>query len=324
MRPSILILIQLALASVLSADPVAPQLEISQPTPGTLQLEWSPDAEAAAWDLFTRGSGAGWSFLGRSFTTSVAVPVNPQPDDLRLYRAVALSDVPAPGAPVDGLVAWYPLGGNGLDASGNGLHLDEFLAQWGSGHLGGSVSLGETENYLERAAALQFEPGFGGWTVSLWAYAGEQPPHGMAISWYRCGADPACTSTDSAVYQLSIGAGVPAWMVRDNDATVTLVTAPDALQEGGWHLIVGVIGSDRLTRLYVDGELVGTSLESLGGLHHGGTNVPLSVGRVYRTGWGTPGNYLTGQLDEIRVYDRALSPDEIRSMHAEGGWPFSP
>jgi hypothetical protein len=56
-------------------------------------------------------------------------------------------------------------------------------------------------------------------------------------------------------------------------------------------------------------------IASMAALKSASLAVPLSVGRNYITGWAAPDSYYAGEIDEVRVYSRALSGAEIRTMY---------
>ncbi|EKE19944.1 MAG: hypothetical protein ACD_8C00080G0006 [uncultured bacterium] len=78
---------------------------------------------------------------------------------------------------------------------------------------------------------------------------------------------------------------------------------------GVWHHVVGVInGAD--TRMYVDGQLDSAT---------GTVNVINSAGIAEKIGasvnsGGTPQSFFNGQIDEVRVYNRALSGAEVQKL----------
>ncbi len=80
------------------------------------------------------------------------------------------------------------------------------------------------------------------------------------------------------------------------------------LNDGNWHLITGVFAGAGDRRLYLDGELV-TSHD---------TNVSFSseVDRWAIGRWGdsSPGSYFVGAIDDVAVYDRILTEEEILQM----------
>jgi hypothetical protein len=63
-------------------------------------------------------------------------------------------------------------------------------------------------------------------------------------------------------------------------------------------------------RLYLDGREIGSAL-SVNGVPQAGEAFPFMVGR--RSGPGSHDGF-RGQLDDVRVYSRALSPEEIEQI----------
>ena len=87
------------------------------------------------------------------------------------------------------------------------------------------------------------------------------------------------------------------------------ISAPDRLCEQRWtHL--AVTWHDGLARMFVDGTPVVQKQMAFDRLLHGDT--PFRVGMDACTG----GRQLTGQLDEIALWDRAVSSDEVRQLYA--------
>ena len=224
----------------------------------------------------------------------------------------------------DGLIGYYPFNGNANDESGNGNDLTVHGATLTYDRLGNenaSFNFDGINDYLERFYDPDFTPGNDNWTVSAWVKADSS---GRIVSWYRCGADPGCNSTDSALYGLSINNGNnAAWSVRDDIAND--ITLQSEIQINKWYLITGIFENDNdIITLYIDGSLNTTDYSIMTSLTDGGTNIPFEIGRVYRTGWGEPGEYFFGKIDDIRVYNRALSDDEIQEIYHQGNWMNSP
>ncbi|WP_217197353.1 LamG domain-containing protein [Streptomyces buecherae] len=82
-----------------------------------------------------------------------------------------------------------------------------------------------------------------------------------------------------------------------------------AARLGEWAHVVGVYDlDDRTTRLYVNGKLEATEDFTTPWAASG----PLTIGAVdYPTG---SGSFLKGAVDEVRLYDRAISGDEVRQL----------
>ncbi len=78
------------------------------------------------------------------------------------------------------------------------------------------------------------------------------------------------------------------------------------IQVGRWYHVV--LTYDGTMKFYVDGTLYGSDTFTL--VHD--TVTPLQIGRS-----ATYGNYFSGIVDEVRIYNRALSEEEILSHYQQ-------
>jgi len=92
--------------------------------------------------------------------------------------------------------------------------------------------------------------------------------------------------------------------------------APDDLFDGRWHHWANTYDGN-LMRIYLDGAEIG-SLERSGKLMVS-ESVPVLIGAVREEG-ATKGEaaQFNGALDDLRVYDGALSPEDVASLYVEG------
>ncbi|RPK68508.1 hypothetical protein EES43_01500 [Streptomyces sp. ADI96-02] len=79
-------------------------------------------------------------------------------------------------------------------------------------------------------------------------------------------------------------------------------------ETGKWYRLVGVRRGDRIT-LYVDGKPAATTEAGPADVSTG----PLSVGRAGYAGAGA--DFWSGSVDQVAVYDRALSDDEVSALN---------
>lgn len=77
---------------------------------------------------------------------------------------------------------------------------------------------------------------------------------------------------------------------------------------GRWYHVVGVRSGDEI-KLYVDGKLAATAAAGTADVSTGA----LSVGRAKWSGGNT--DFWNGSVDQVAVYDRALSADEVSALH---------
>lgn len=110
-------------------------------------------------------------------------------------------------------------------------------------------------------------------------------------------------------YALALNTGKPSFLVRANEK-LTTVTGPKPIT-GRWTHLVGVLTETAELRLYVDGDRVGTRKGT--GLLSTDPAQSLEIGADDGS---AVGNYrspsvLTGTVDEVRIYDGALTDDEV-------------
>jgi hypothetical protein len=90
----------------------------------------------------------------------------------------------------------------------------------------------------------------------------------------------------------------------------------EGIRDGDWHHVVGVRSSTTTVDLYVDGALVNTiTNDNLGEVQtEGGSSSFAYVGHTpaYESPYGD------GDIDDLRMYDRALTKSEIQDLFAEG------
>jgi hypothetical protein len=102
------------------------------------------------------------------------------------------------------------------------------------------------------------------------------------------------------------GSGVMRWGLSTEDPVHPNVNA-DAPPVGEWIHVAGTFDGEA-ARMYVDGVLVG---EAVGGvIAQDEHDVTLGAGFDN----GADANWLEGALDEVRIYRRALTPDEIAAL----------
>jgi hypothetical protein len=91
------------------------------------------------------------------------------------------------------------------------------------------------------------------------------------------------------------------------------VNLPFSLIPGNWYHVAGVFDANqRMLAVYVDGDLVASRSVSYDRIHD--TPVPFMLGA--NMGDGSVRQYFDGQLDEWRVYSRALGEAEIEALIA--------
>ena len=110
-------------------------------------------------------------------------------------------------------------------------------------------------------------------------------------------------------YRLGLGGGKVAWQVPVTDWS-HMVGAPEPLPVGRWSHVVATYDNETM-RIYVNGEEQ-ASLPRPG-------RIRVSTGSLV-LGSFQPGHaraYFEGVMDEVRLYDRALTAEQVRERHEE-------
>jgi hypothetical protein len=145
-------------------------------------------------------------------------------------------------------------------------------------------------------------------TLEAWAYptGGQGAYRGVVSAWKEITPSEwqgfAIEASDGDVWTGEVG---------DGTTYIELPGSPVAL--GTWaHVVLTYDGSSM--RLYVDGtEVAGTTTSRYAGAP---SPVDLEIGAEYTNG--VPGVFFTGLLDDVAVYDHALSADEVK-LHYDSG-----
>lgn len=86
--------------------------------------------------------------------------------------------------------------------------------------------------------------------------------------------------------------------------------------DGQWHLVTAVFTPGVSVKMYKDGNLIDTDTTTITGPFGVSTN-PVKIGLCGNSG------YFNGSLDDIRVYNRALTDQEITDLYHYAGSAFS-
>lgn len=226
-------------------------------------------------------------------------------------------------APIEGLILYLPFdegqGDTVQDLSGSDNHGTlKGKPKWVKGKEGSAIEFNgqENSNYVEVPDHPSLNPNTEV-TCAAWIYFDEFQPTGGIISKY-IGAG------NQRSYNLHMNHDLPlaatsgcssdgAFQV--GTSTTTAETPADTLKEGQWQHVAMTFKAKELLRIYVDGEL---KVESKADAtdHIFDNNTPLLIGTDFEIGGvhnGQPREF-TGIIDEVAVFNRALSEDEIRMV----------
>lgn len=213
--------------------------------------------------------------------------------------------------PTNGLIAYYPFNGDALDASGNNAH----------GTLMGdpppSVTTFLTIGYnAEDAVSLPYLilNGVGDFTISTWARINIRKATGSHC--IISGAESDANNNELLLYYVPNASN---WGLYINQSAVAFGTSA-TMSDESWHHVV-VVRNGPIGRLYLDDEQIGDGLTV--------ETAPINIyagGLVLGQDQDTVGNLFdaaqawAGDLDNLRIYNRALNDSEIHALYRETGW----
>ncbi len=207
----------------------------------------------------------------------------------------------------NGLVAYYPFNGNANDESGKGDH----------GVVYGATLAPDRFGTPDRA--YFFDPEF----YDAIAASGTNLPIGLTPKTFSCwfrATTPYLQhgflwSCGQTVGDGFLGGRLGFVNTNTTSLQVALRTSSyhkwfsSGVADGVWHQYVVVVTNNSLVSAYLDGQKITFQTSA-----PPGTQIDLAAG-PYHIGYGL-GQYFAGSLDEMRVYNRALSPDEVAQLHA--------
>ena len=231
--------------------------------------------------------------------------IPPNPINVQVLMSTdAAGNVTAPASQPQGLVSWWQAEGDATDALGNNNGTLQGTVGFVPGRVGQAFSFAGA-GYVEVAASPTLQPA----TVTAMAWvrhAGFPGFHNFVLS---KGAD-LCEFTN---YGLTTSAGNLHFEVSDG---ATYAPSPDAgpgVWDGNWHLVAGTYDGATV-RLYVDGVEVAPGNPTPTPL---AINTPLPTNQKFYIGAyrGECELRFNGDIDEVKVFNRALTPSEILSIY---------
>ena len=222
--------------------------------------------------------------------------------------------------PTAGLVAEWRFENNASDTSGNGHN-----GATGGGTTYVSGKIGEALNFdgtgidrIPYSSALDFPTS--SFSTSLWIKTTSQNL-GLIVDHRR--NNDACYSGYSIE---DAGSGKLVGRLRicapATDTAANFDVLTNTVNDGSWHNIVFVVDrTNHVSKMYQDGVLVNSlDISALGNISQ--TSIGVDLG--YTGNPNTPVDPFTGTLDQIRVYNRALTSNEVNSLYNEPSPPTTP
>jgi hypothetical protein len=211
--------------------------------------------------------------------------------------------------PIAGLIAYYPFNGNANDETGNGYNGTVHSATLSTDRFGNSnkvYSFNGTNTYIEitNSSSLHLKTGF---SICVWFKLATGNGDDLMISKHMYG------------YRSGFGLGTYGDKARffvDSGYTYNGLNTNETYNDNQWHFMIGTFdGSSNFQNLYIDGIL--KKSQQAGYTLTNNFNITLGCSK---TSSGILTAYYSGLIDDVRIYNRALSTTEIGQLYHEGGW----
>lgn len=184
--------------------------------------------------------------------------------------------------------------------------------RWAAGRIGSAVALDGEDDYLW-VGGSEGLTGMSELTIAAWIHGNRFNQNATVISISipyvdRSGRFLAYyiglfqEGNESQLGRFSFG-------ISQGEGTGVSVRSTTNLDLGQWYHIVAVFKADAYLRIYIDGGLDSSKLVSIQriAVPSAGDLTALSVGRY--------AGFFAGMVDEIRIYGRALSEEEIAQLY---------
>jgi Concanavalin A-like lectin/glucanases superfamily len=231
-------------------------------------------------------------------------------DDIRLYgRAPEFITPVEPDSA--GLLAHYDFEGNANDSSGNGLDgaiVDGQLVSPGKLDEGTAVQVNDA-GYVDLGNPASLDFGTVDWTVSAWFKTGMTGTGDDNKGTIFAKGGDSGGGHRYCLIMSEVTEGVIS-LVTDDNATKVVVDSTSVTNNDEWHSVVGQRDGTELN-IFIDGLLEGTGTASADYDLSGTVQHNAYIGAVTNNGDASLYKLFIGLLDDVRVYDSALSEGEI-------------
>jgi hypothetical protein len=205
------------------------------------------------------------------------------------------------------LLAYYPLDGDTNDYSGNGNNGANIGAAFTEGVKGLALSFDGIDDYVRIPESSSYYFGTGGATLSAWmrtTSAGENDVI-LGTNW---------ASAASMQIRKDANNRARAIFETGNNQRGT-AQGTTSINDGRWHFVAGVRDAEsNAVRIYVDGVEEGHGADGSGSIKD---TIDWGIGNIIGSTNYPSTLWFQGEIDEIKVYNYALSAEEIRSEYEQ-------
>ncbi len=210
--------------------------------------------------------------------------------------------------PPNSLTAWFPLGLNGFDydlATGNLASLGGGPISGTPGKVGVAYTFDGTNNHLIAPNDPAYDFGTGDFSIDFWVNLGNS----------ASGKQTVVCKMDSRGYCLSFNGNFIELELNDGFTSNTYTSTQGVPTNNQWHFVTVTVdrSSNSGIKYYIDGVLAGTNDPTAVSNSLSNTS-NLLIGKHP-----LQGDFFGAKLDEVELYDKALSDLTIQRIYAADG-----
>jgi hypothetical protein len=228
----------------------------------------------------------------------------------KIYDGGSHGKCPCVNAP-NNLVSWWPGDGDANDIE-DGHNGTLNGATFGPGEVGDAFSFDGTDDTVSIPDSTDWNFGTGEFTFDFWARSSSSSTARM----YALDFAPVALQ-QSLDFDFNEGIGLVVFWNGNgsNPGTDSIyVGTPGQYTDGKWHHYA-LTRSGSTWTLYIDGAVAGTATYSQALDLSGGSNHQL--GAFFLSG--SEHNFWNGQIDEVEIFNRALTADEVAAIYHAAG-----
>gem|GEM_PF-4048087 len=307
-RTSFVVALVLLLSSCDSVDPVFYTFDatVNPPEAGTITPSNGASFEENTTIQLTAQPANLWRFV----RWDGDLTANDNPATVTITKDLNITAIFEPIVPLEGLRAYFPFEGNVNDESGNenhGVVVDASLTNDRFGQANSAYDFDGIDDLImiPHSSSLDFGELNASYSLSFWVKSTSPTQSRLIEKWDELVQTP-------YPFSLQIEPEVLNGVVYDGSQVDILVV--NNLWNGQWHHVVFAFDSATNTLLaYLDGDLVSTQSITI-------SRSTRNASSVYIGGGLDADRYYHGQLDDLLLYGRVLTRDEVLELYQRNGW----
>lgn len=182
---------------------------------------------------------------------------------------------------------------------------------WTTGQVGGALSFDGVNDYIDCGNGASLSMGTGSFAIEAWIKTSANPTYALVVS-KRSQAGPYYGGYDLSIWE---GDKKIQGYIRENSESHPSATAKSStfINDDKWHYVGMVVDrSTQRIKVFVDGKFEGSEGDTslVGNINISGALIigATAVSQMY---------FWNGSIDEVRIYNRALSAEEIKRHYEE-------